>query len=541
MKENKKAVFKQLFLINLIYAYPQVADQVRIKNAKKKGEKGRRSVTGVVMRNYVMAMLTMIVIYGFFFSLANLTQVPLLIDIMIGMFIVMSILQNFTYFFNVFYESKDAESYMPLPIRESQVFTAKLAVVAFTTMQLVVPVFLLIWLYLWQMGKGAIYATIFGLIDFLGIFVIVVILNLALMLLLAKTSIFSRFRKKIVAVFMILSIVMNIVIIVSLQTVMRQEAINIFALGSKSEFIISGLAVNVKGQIVLVAAMIAICIAGGWLVARTGIRNLYSNIRKLQSADDGIRSEKMKKMKKNSTGDSLKKSSLGKVFFKFNLNNMKDSTLIAQILLPVFMPLIMLIPNMSQFADPIVSYFIKGNQLIIMLGMSVLMSALGNGGNNIAAIIVSLDGEVYNYVKSLPLNRRLYVRYKILIAALIQAVPAAIMIAGIGIYLDFDISSVLIGTANTLLLGTALAALWVIYDYNHVMPNWSNITQLITKVGRWIPPMVIFLTMFGFGFMMGAVMGADFNSVFAIGIISVLSITIMGLSIIKVNRFMKRL
>ena len=58
----------------------------------------------------------------------------------IVMFIVMAVLQGFYLIYNLFYESKDLIHYLPLPFTGSEVFTAKLAVLALLMLPYLIPV-----------------------------------------------------------------------------------------------------------------------------------------------------------------------------------------------------------------------------------------------------------------------------------------------------------------------------------------------------------------------------------------------------------------
>lgn len=61
-------------------------------------------------------------------------------DASLFFFLFGNILQTFTYFFNVFYESNDLEVYMAYPLNEKTVFFSKLAVVTFANIQLAIPI-----------------------------------------------------------------------------------------------------------------------------------------------------------------------------------------------------------------------------------------------------------------------------------------------------------------------------------------------------------------------------------------------------------------
>ena len=130
----------ELTKVNLLYANPQMIEKKRNKEA----ETGKPSKVSAY-KSVLGQNLLMFVIFFFLFFVTmsigiNYADYPGLFTINVLVFLMMSFLQSFLIVYNLFYESKDLEYYLPLPFKSSEIFVAKLSVLALMISPYLVPV-----------------------------------------------------------------------------------------------------------------------------------------------------------------------------------------------------------------------------------------------------------------------------------------------------------------------------------------------------------------------------------------------------------------
>ena len=258
----KNPIFKQVFYFNLLYANPTIT--ANAMNKKRYGDTPEEIFRGLLTKSYLMSSLFIFIVYTLVFLVAPLREAPYILDYILLVFFLLSVLQTFTHYFNVFYVSKDIEGYMALPIEESIIYKAKMAVVAIGTIQMAIPVWSTSAIYGYKMGLGLM-SILYGFIEFILAGALVVIVNMILMELLAKTSVLYRFKNGIITTINIVASISNIAIIIFLQT-SRARNLDIYQLGGKEDYgILSGLMKSHLGNLLLIGIM-ALVIFGVYAV-----------------------------------------------------------------------------------------------------------------------------------------------------------------------------------------------------------------------------------------------------------------------------------
>lgn len=489
MKEKEKKLFKWLFGINLIYAYPMANGK-----AKKKIEKNKKVDFKKNIRNlYFFSIFIVLGTYGILMSLLDFNNAPILLDSFVLAFILMSIMQNFVYFFNVFYESKDVDYLKVLPIRERTVFLSKLATVSFVSLQLSLPIAAMMFFYFLDMEKSIAFAIVFAILDFLGIFIVIIAINLIIMLALAKANGFYRIKGVVTTAITIVAMVINIVCIVALQMEMQNQMISSFFKGEKATFILSDLSLSVAGQIYLLGGLVVVGGGTSYIIYRLMSDGFYNTISSINTAESKNRKAKSVKIKKNS---------INKTLTRFNIGYLKDSTLATQVLVQEILFLFMIVVILFTMDDQAKLYLSYYSDLILPF-IAIMGVLIGNTGNNIAAFIVSLDGYTYNFIKSLPISRKKYILNKIGFASVIQYVLVIPAVIGLGIFLGASTLNIIVSTLLVIVLGVPVAALWIVYDVHHLLLEWNNVTDLMTKVGKVIPVIIMIFLMMSMGIGIG--------------------------------------
>ena len=277
---KRKSAFAHMFWINLLYANPMTSSNV---TGRKKFQNRERAISPLILRNYMIGTVVILVLYGAMFYGTNFFAMPSFLDSLLGIITLMNLVNNFTLFFNVFYESNDADSYMSLPISSKTVFLSKLSVVGITSAQLSVMVIPLFTKFFYDMGSNLLVAILMGLVNFILFSAFTICLNIGLMLLMAKTSLLTKLRTKIIVILTVIAMAANIGLIILIQDYTR-DSINqsYFGLVGVSDLPISSLLIEPYGELIFVGVAVAIIAITYLILTKIGIKGLYKNIRRIQ-------------------------------------------------------------------------------------------------------------------------------------------------------------------------------------------------------------------------------------------------------------------
>ena len=497
---KRKSAFAHMFWINLLYANPMTSSNV---TGRKKFQNRERAISPLILRNYMIGTVVILVLYGAMFYGTNFFAMPSFLDSLLGIITLMNLVNNFTLFFNVFYESNDADSYMSLPISSKTVFLSKLSVVGITSAQLSVMVIPLFTKFFYDMGSNLFVAILMGLVNFILFSAFTICLNIGLMLLMAKTSLLTKLRTKIIVILTVIAMAANIGLIILIQDYTR-DSINqsYFGLVGVSDLPISSLLIEPYGELIFVGVAVAIIAITYLILTRIGIKGLYKNIRRIQQGRFDGQDEKAKLKEEKSKAKLMKSDGISvptkirppfKIMLKHNMSLLKNGTLIAQLLVPILMPVIVVLPQIGNLQHPVVNFFLQQHGVSFMMIMGTIVAVIGNAGNSISAMLISLDGTMYEYIKSLPLSRKSYINMKYLTSVVIQSVLPSITLLVFGLFMEMNPIAIVAGVVTFLIFNGALALLWTIYDYNHVITHWQSVNQLITRAGRVLPVIITLL------------------------------------------------
>lgn len=497
---KRKSAFAHMFWINLLYANPMTSSNV---TGRKKFQNRERAISPLILRNYMIGTVVILVLYGAMFYGTNFFAMPSFLDSLLGIITLMNLVNNFTLFFNVFYESNDADSYMSLPISSKTVFLSKLSVVGITSAQLSVMVIPLFTKFFYDMGSNLLVAILMGLVNFILFSAFTICLNIGLMLLMAKTSLLTKLRTKIIVILTVIAMAANIGLIILIQDYTR-DSINqsYFGLVGVSDLPISSLLIEPYGELIFVGVAVAIIAITYLILTRIGIKGLYKNIRRIQQGRFDGQDEKAKLKEEKSKAKLMKSDGISvptkirppfKIMLKHNMSLLKNGTLIAQLLVPILMPVIVVLPQIGNLQHPVVNFFLQQHGVSFMMIMGTIVAVIGNAGNSISAMLISLDGTMYEYIKSLPLSRKSYINMKYLTSVVIQSVLPSITLLVFGLFMEMNPIAIVAGVVTFLIFNGAMALLWTIYDYNHVITHWQSVNQLITRAGRVLPVIITLL------------------------------------------------
>ena len=545
---KRKSAFAHMFWINLLYANPMTSSNV---TGRKKFQNRERAISPLILRNYMIGTVVILVLYGAMFYGTNFFAMPSFLDSLLGIITLMNLVNNFTLFFNVFYESNDADSYMSLPISSKTVFLSKLSVVGITSAQLSVMVIPLFTKFFYDMGSNLLVAILMGLVNFILFSAFTICLNIGLMLLMAKTSLLTKLRTKIIVILTVIAMAANIGLIILIQDYTR-DSINqsYFGLVGVSDLPISSLLIDPYGELIFVGVAVAIIAITYLILARIGIKGLYKNIRRIQQGRFDGQDEKAKLKEEKSKAKLMKSDGISvptkirppfKIMLKHNMSLLKNGTLIAQLLVPILMPVIVVLPQIGNLQHPVVNFFLQQHGVSFMMIMGTIVAVIGNAGNSISAMLISLDGTMYEYIKSLPLSRKSYINMKYLTSVVIQSVLPSITLLVFGLFMEMNPIAIVAGVVTFLIFNGALALLWTIYDYNHVITHWQSVNQLITRAGRVLPVIITLLGIIALVMLILLYTLLDVEEIVLDGVIAALLSVVVILALFKFKKLKGKL
>lgn len=591
MKKRFKVdnIFKQIFKINLLYANPAVTTKMWKKDKYRLNPDKIYKDIGI--RSYVFGSIMMLFIYSLIFMPIDYSMFPYIVDYSILLFIVMNIFQTFTYFFNVFYESKDIEGYMTLPIDQSTVFNAKMAVVSLATMQLAIPMVSIILLYLIRIDYPIFLAVLFALIDFLLLWGIIIVLNTLVMNGLSKTAILTKFKTRIITAITVVTMILNVGFILVIQQFSNKLAEKTIL---KKDLVYGPLTKMMTSYTMHIFLIVVIFLVVATLYALSVSKlknNFYSTIRKLQTNIVKSGNKKVKSVEKemqldnklidknkdhllgnnssqshqninnksldsfgniSSIGDiseskleKSEKTSFIKTMFKYNLSLINDSTVISQsILLTIMMPVLVLFPNMINIMKYGGVEFISSNKLLFAIAISIAVAVLSSVySTGLPAIMISLDGENYNYIKSLPISEKRYFLLKYVFSVGITAIFPMLLLIAAFIFLKVGLLASVLGILSMLILSFSIGSQWVIFDHKHAMTNWQNISELYSRISKGWTMIIFFLSMmlviFGVAVFMG--IGAFGLGNIAVGAMIAFILILSIICFLRTKRYLNKL
>ena len=591
MKKRFKidSMFKQIFKINLLYANPAVTTKMWKKDKYRLNPDKIYKDLGI--RSYVFGSIMMLFIYSLIFMPIDYSMFPYIVDYSILLFIVMNIFQTFTYFFNVFYESKDIEGYMTLPIDQSTVFNAKMAVVSLATMQLAIPMVSIILLYLIRIDYPIFLAVLFALIDFLLLWGIIIVLNTLVMNGLSKTAILTKFKTRIITAITVVTMILNVGFILVIQQFSNKLAEKTIL---KKDLVYGPLTKMMTSYTmhIFLIVVIFLVVATLYVLSVSKLKNnFYSTIRKLQTNIVKSGNKKVKSVEKemqldnklidknkdhllgnnssqshqninNKSLDSVdnissigdiseskleksEKTSFIKTMFKYNLSLINDSTVISQsILLTIMMPVLVLFPNMINIMKYGGVEFISSNKLLFAIAISIAVAVLSSVySTGLPAIMISLDGENYNYIKSLPISEKRYFLLKYVFSVGITAIFPMLLLIAAFIFLKVGLLASVLGILSMLILSFSIGSQWVIFDHKHAMTNWQNISELYSRISKGWTMIIFFLSMmlviFGVAVFMG--IGAFGLGNIAVGAMIAFILILSIICFLRTKRYLTKL
>ncbi len=451
-----------LFKVNLIYANPQVTAQLR-----KKGKQGDEIFKSIMIQQ-VMLSCVFTFVYGMSMFMINFSQFPGYFTYYLGIFSILGFSQGVFVVYNVYFDSKDIEDYLPLPFSERSVFLAKFLSVGFFIIPFMLPILALFILTAFRSSISIFLMLPFSLLLFLLFFTLYLELVTYFVSLLIQTKVFQKFKTTLTTLLMFIPTVGMLVGILYMNQ--KQSAISDMS-QLKDQQVISIL----KPFHQLIVAPFSLDALIGFLII-VALVALFGML---------IKEKTLPKIRNQVTTNTQKKKktvykSLRKQLISYHFSLIKNPTLQLQILSGLFIfPIVIIFP-----------FFANGTEFLAKLGihyfalffvMGIIFAIMTLGINSLASVIISLDQDNLMFIKSLPISFKNYIKLKYYFAFAVQFVSLFfIMLVG-GLVLKLSIIliiALIFGAFIGCLVGTSH---FIRDDWRHLSLNWTNINQLFNR------------------------------------------------------------
>ena len=171
-----KTKLKELMKIDLLNINPMLTGQIRQKTKAAEN----KSIYKKIIRQYIMSAVMMLVIYGIMFGFVfDYSKAPKMFDLCV---------------FNLFYENKDSLKMSYFPINQKEMFVSKTFLTMLSSLTVLSPILLLSIKFFIDFKFNIFLAILFGILNFVVLFVFTIILNIVVAELLVRTSALYKFK-----------------------------------------------------------------------------------------------------------------------------------------------------------------------------------------------------------------------------------------------------------------------------------------------------------------------------------------------------------
>ena len=111
----------------------------------------------------------------------------------------------------------------------------------------------------------------------------------------------------------------------------------------------------------------------------------------------------------------------------------------------------------------------------------MFIATLNSGGSNLTSIGLSLERENFDYLKVLPFELRKYVRLKFWYLFAIQSILPVLLLLVTSLIFHVHLVTFLVMLLVWFMASLAWSAWGYHRDYKHLVTNWSNVNELMSR------------------------------------------------------------
>ena len=485
---------------NLIFA----TQPAQLQNYRKKQAKNPSKPVNVAMKTLTQQLL-FVVMFGALFGIPGAmlgrSYPPLQFGTTVFLFLMILISQALPAIYNVFYESKDFESYLPYAFTELEVVLGKSLSIVVATLQGLLPIVMLFGIHVYFSGGFILLTIPIALLGALILSAIVYLLMFLLCFFLAKIPLFRKYQSVIAN---ILVFVISLGAIIGYQFMASRSMLNTVLTGKMPAFIQPVLAfynaildpfdMTVYPMIGLVIlAFVAIILLVKFIV----LPNFYQAVS--QTSSSKVKVERVKQMELDGSKLSTK------FVIRYTLRQLMEGSVLTQTIISAgILPYLLLIPAVLNFpGGPTGFSFMNLLNLNTFLPFAMLLTFIAffnTGGNNLSAVGISLERENYYYLKVLPFDMHQFLERKFWILFAIQSIIPVILMTVICTVLSLPIYMTLGIILSWGIISLGLSRWGYARDLKLFTPTWTNVIELLNRMRSGFKSVIFVVVLFGFIF-----------------------------------------
>ena len=528
---------------NLIFA----TQPAQLQNYRKKQAKNPSKPVNVAMKTLTQQLLFAVMfgaLFGIPGAISGRSYPPLQFASTVFLFLMILISQALPAIYNVFYESKDFESYLPYAFTELEVILGKSLSIVVATLQGFLPIVMLFGIHVYFSGGNFLFTIPIALIGALVLSAIVYVLMFLLCFFLAKIPLFRKYQS-VIANVLIFGISLGAII--GYQMILSKSVVNTFITGEMPIFLQPVLAfynaiLNPFDMSVypMIGFVILVFVAILLLVKFIVLPNFYEAVS--QTSSSNVKVERVKEMELD--GNKLST----KFMIRYTLRQLMEGSVLTQTIIAAgILPYLLLLPTVLNFSSGPTGFsfmnFLNLNTFLPFAMLITFIAFFNTGGNNLLAVGISLERENYYYLKVLPFDMHQFLERKFWILFAIQSAIPVILMTVICTVLRLPIYMTLGIILSWGIISLGLSRWGYARDLKLFTPTWTNVIELLNRMRSGFKSVIFVVVLFGFIF--GAVYLLihlpEWNRTFVWFITIAYVVLILGLSIFATFYYKRKL
>ena len=485
---------------NLIFA----TQPAQLQNYRKKQAKNPSKPVNVAMKT-LMQQLLFAVMFGALFgipgAISGRSYPPLQFASTVFLFLMILISQALPAVYNVFYESKDFESYLPYAFTELEVILGKSLSIVVATLQGLLPILMLFGIHVYFSGGFILFTIPIALLGALILSAIVYVLMFLLCFFLAKIPLFRKYQS-VIANVLIFGISLGAVI--GYQFMVAKSMVNTALTGEMPAFLQPVLAFYNAildpfdmSVYPMIGFVILVFVAILLLVKFIVLPNFYEAVS--QTSSSNVKVERVKEMELD--GNKLST----KFMIRYTLRQLMEGSVLTQTIIAAgILPYLLLLPTVLNFSSGPTGFsfmnFLNLNTFLPFAMLITFIAFFNTGGNNLLAVGISLERENYYYLKVLPFDMHQFLERKFWILFAIQSIIPVILMAVICTVLRLPIYMTLGIILSWGIISLGLSRWGYARDLKLFTPTWTNVIELLNRMRSGFKSVIFVVVLFGFIF-----------------------------------------
>ncbi|WP_455049713.1 hypothetical protein [Granulicatella adiacens] len=528
---------------NLIFA----TQPAQLQNYRKKQAKNPSKPVNVAMKTLTQQLLFAVMfgaLFGIPGAISGRSYPPLQFGTTVFLFLMILISQALPAIYNVFYESKDFESYLPYAFTELEVVLGKSFSIVVATLQGLLPIVMLFGIHVYFSGGFILFTIPIALLGALIFSAIVYLLMFLLCFFLAKIPLFRKYQSVIAN---ILIFVISLGAIIGYQFMASRSMVNTVLTGKMPAFIQPVLAFYNAildpfdmSVYPMIGFVILVFVAILLLVKFIVLPNFYQAVS--QTSSSQVKVERVKQMELDGSKLSTK------FVIRYTLRQLMEGSVLTQTIIGAgILPYLLLIPAVLSFsggpAEISFMNFLNLNTFLPFAMLITFIAGFNTGGNNLLAVGISLERENYYYLKVLPFDMHQFLERKFWILFVIQSAIPVVLMTVICTVLRLPIYMTLGIILSWGIISLGLSRWGYARDLKLFTPTWTNVIELLNRMRSGVKSVIFAVVLFGFIF--GAVFLLtklpEWDRTFVWFITIAYVVVILGLSIFAIFFYKKKL